>query len=215
MIDFDLSEEDIDSLLQFARIEDDQKELVTSAINNYKKSQSYEVIIQEISDKLNIDFDSVETFINAYISLVRTKWSYKLTNEELLDNLSENISLMGEHEQNDIELLKDWVIQILGITNKDTLISSLAYNLVYSNSNIYYHSDIFEELRPVFLNDDLAGLALYHTLKVHYETSNKKHTNIYLVLDDSDIDNLIILLTKAKTKTESIKAKYQKEIIKI
>jgi hypothetical protein len=215
MIDLDLSEEDIDSLLQFAIIEDNQKELVISVINNYQKSQPHKIIIQEISDKLNIDFDSVETFINAYISLVRTKWSYNLTNEELLTSLSGNIALITEYDEKVIDVIKNWVIQLLDIPNKDTLISSLAYNAVYSNSNIYYYSEIFEELRPVFLNDDLAGLASYHTIKLHYETPNKKHTNIYLVLDDSDVDSLIVLLNKAKVKAESVKAHYQKDIINI
>lgn len=216
MPNLELPQEALETLLKIAGLENTIKDQIIVVLSQYKKSDSFTTIFEEINANTNIDIDLAEEFVDTYRVLIRSKHRYKLTNEELLSDVNENIEDLEEKpSEAEVLLLQDWMTRLLNISNKDILVSTLAYGYVAANNNLYFNSNIYEELRPVFVDDNLSGLALYHTLKMHYELPDKRHSDIYFVLDDTDLDDLIDLLIKAKTRTEAIKHQYKNDLINI
>lgn len=215
MPNLEIPQEDIELYLSSANLANVEKAQILNILSSYNKSESYQRIIDDIAEKTSMDVDVASDFVNAYITLIRSKHIHALTNEEILTDVKQNLTEEEEFEKTDIEIILDWLSQLLDISNKEILISTMAYGVVASNNNLFYHAKIYEELRPVFVDENLSGLALYHTLRIHYESSDKRHKDAFFVLDNSDLDDLIEILIKARSRTENIKNKFSKDLINI
>lgn len=215
MAEIEFPKEDLDTLLKVADLQEVDKEKIILILSEYKKSEPQETVLSEILNLTQLDSDSAEEFFNAFLALIRTKHKYKLTNEEVINDVDESIREIGEYSEPDRIKLNAWISKLLNINNKDILASTLAYNYVASNSNLFYYANAYEELRPVFTDDNLSGLAVYHTLKFHYELPDKRHSDIYFTLDSNDIDNLIEVLKKTRSRVEMLKSQYKKDLINI
>ncbi len=89
-------------------------------------------------------------------------------------------------------------------------IQSKALSLGAAHERVFVNAQIVTDLRPLFDNDivensEPEAALLTHTLSIHFVASDGKHDNIYVSLDDEDIELLQEALSRAVHKAASLK----------
>lgn len=215
MSELNISTEDIELLILSSAYEKSIKEEIINEFEGFKKGEPYANIPKRISEHTGLPYDEANGITNAIISILSTKEVFELSNNEIQNQINEYIKDDEDYKEVDIPLLNEWALKILEISNPNPLITAQAYSLAVDNSNLYLHSKVQEELRPIFLKNELAGLALYHTLVIHYKGENGNHKNLFLSLDTDDLENMIESFTTSKERIQALKLKYGSDIIHI
>ncbi|HME08039.1 MAG TPA: hypothetical protein VKG25_13370 [Bryobacteraceae bacterium] len=115
----------------------------------------------------------------------------------------------GGVEQSRVEDLKKVLPPLLGI---DALrLRAKAVDLQVDHARVFQNARVLTDVRPVFgveSTDDVRGVLVFHTLKVQYfEDEGAKE--LYVVLDDRDVDELSNSLERARRKARGIRALLQ------
>lgn len=91
---------------------------------------------------------------------------------------------------------------------------SKASYVASEHERLFVSAQILTDLRPLF-NDGVSGnpepegALLTHTLSLHIVRSDGRHDNLYVVLDDNDLESLGQVIKRAKRKADSLKDKLE------
>lgn len=129
---------------------------------------------------------SINDFVDVLITSFATKSKEEFSSESL-GNLKANLE----------KLLR---IPTLAINAK-------ALSVLYENSKNYHASRLLCDIRPVFgLEDDAVfGSVIVNTLKIEFVEDHNNDGELYITLDESDINDLIAKLERQKTKIQELK----------
>lgn len=83
---------------------------------------------------------------------------------------------------------------------------SKARGLHTDHENTFCQVRILSDLRPVFdvdVKEEPVGFVMAHVLKLGYHHAGK-HTSLHIAMDKSDIDSMIVALSRAKDKAATL-----------
>ncbi|MBW4888720.1 hypothetical protein KXQ82_03300 [Mucilaginibacter sp. HMF5004] len=212
---FSIPSDDIETLVNSANLEENIRKGIIEEFNNSAKGEPHRDLAKRISENYSLSYNDADKICDVFISLLTTKDSVDISDTEIVDEVVAVIEADEDYAESDINLVREWLFSLLKINNPNPLVTSRAYNLAAENHNLYISSNVQEELRPIFLKNEISGLSLYHTLVIHYRREDGRHNNMHLTLDTEDLDSMIELFIKAKERTEVIKSKYGSDVIHI
>ncbi len=163
------------------------------------------VIAESIRALSGLDASDVNALLDALIGLAALAYRSGATANQIAERVVASPQL-AETESRDDRFL-DRLKQLL--TCNAVRLQSKALSLGASHDRIFVSARIITDLRPIF-NDDVAGrpepeaALLSHILRLHYIASNGQHDNLYVVLDDDDIEVLQEALGRAREKADSL-----------
>lgn len=216
MSSINIPEEDIEALFSFSQLSEDIKNGVFETLGLIKLGDHPKNLSKKFSEQYNIDYDDIFAVLNFYFALLKTIYQTKLDDEEVISELIDSIAENDfEFDVEDLNRIENTIKSFISIKNEIPLITSLAFDVALSTNNLLLRSFIYEDLRPVFLDEKISGLALYHTCRLHFRKEDRSHSDLYFTIDNEDIDNLISQLTLAKARIAIIKAQYGEIIVEI
>jgi len=211
-----IPQEDIEALYTFSQYSVEIKNQVYLVLKELKLGDTPKKIAKNISKELGLDFGELFSALLVYFTLLRTLYNSTKTDEEIIEELNNNIiELDFDFDAEDLKMIQDTVLAFIRIKNDVPLITALAYDTATLSSKLYLSSKIIQDLRPIFFNDQIAGLAFYHTIRFHYESEDKSHHNFFLNFDLEDIEDLSSQLEEAKVRIQGVKEKFGDLIIQI
>jgi hypothetical protein len=170
------------------------------------------IINEVISKKLKLTKENeavlvISTILTLFPALIESGKPIQVFLTDLLEAADEAIInqelLISEQERHNLaaNLFAFLTVLPLGLSAK-------ASSVLYENERSLSSSRVMCEVRPVFdIEEDLIGGAVViHNLRLEYFTKNSEETGeLYIHLDDRDIDDLIFKLERAKSKSIKIK----------
>jgi hypothetical protein len=158
--------------------------------------------IQDISP------DDAERMVDALVSLYLAKATSENSTPAFVDELTQAIE---ESNANELKIADEFRGSIGNRLNallgREALtIASKANSIMYEYGNVYYRARILTDIRPIFGDspDSIEAAVVIHNLRIHYHEGDV-HKDFFVALDTQDIQKLIDVLQRAKTKAESLK----------
>lgn len=165
-------------------------------------------VASNVSSLARSDIDRI---IDTLVSLYALKGSMNLETLEFVDTVRRAMDESGREElefdeDKERELFKDHLTQLLKV---DSLgIATRANDLLYEDKHAVRGSTrVITDIRPVFRADpdeDPAAALIVHTLKVSYHDGGRIE-DFLVTLDSEQIDELLRVLERAKSKAGSLK----------
>ncbi|MEC4991247.1 MAG: hypothetical protein SAJ37_21135 [Oscillatoria sp. PMC 1068.18] len=161
---------------------------------------------------------NIEEILKTIIALYSLRNTYEISIQELVHDVIEAISITKEldelslDEQNKLQERLSSFLQIDHIFG----VMSKAIGVMTEQSNLFLHSRILTDIRPVFNVDsesEIVGVVVIHNLKIEYRHEDKKK-EFFVALDRNDIRELQNQLERAINKTESMKFIFEKAEIR-
>lgn len=187
-------------------------------------------VLQEFLSALNrapltFDRDDIFTFVKEAVSkiapddlhlLLKTIFSlhvtYSYSRRKLNIFVNDIVNAIKTNEEYSEKFAStDW-IKFRGMLETLFAIAPLAClakaaDIVAEHAYIFSSSRVLTDIRPVFGSDEstLSALFISHQLKLSYYNESEER-ELFLALDDEDIDSLIETLRRAQKKAKTIKA---------
>ncbi len=147
--------------------------------------------------------------VDALFSLYVVKTSTAKSAEALADDVAravEGVASEGHSlTKESLDVFQDRLKQLLSVEAVD--VCSKATGLQIEYQKIFGNARVQTDVRPVFGNDVSAkplGFLLLHNLKIEYIESGQQR-EVFLALTSEDVDDLLEILERAKTKTNTLK----------
>ncbi len=144
--------------------------------------------------------DRVSDIFEIYYKLIRAKESLNVEIPEFLEILSK--SLMKSGIKNITKVIP-YFSDLLS-NHSNTLITAKMIDLLTENQKNFVDVNIYQDIRPAFDDsDNLLGSVVIHNLKIFFKEDNEIK-ELYISLDNNDLEKLILLLKKAQEKLKII-----------
>ncbi|KAI9134348.1 hypothetical protein [Acaryochloris sp. CCMEE 5410] len=160
-------------------------------------------------NNLDISESRTEEIISFLSSLYIASEIYSLPLSEIIESLQEKIIESQDFTNiplSEKENTKNRIQQLL--TQCPSLqVASKRNNLKYEYENIFSNSRVFTDIRPIFfekISEGVISEVVVNVLKITY-FKNRKQEEIYLSIDENDIEQLSEQLERAKRKIKAIK----------
>jgi len=166
-------------------------------------------IAQKISSKIKVSVTKLENIIEMFVSLYAFIESNTIPVSELVNSLKISAEDFGiKAKKSDWIAFQNQLKEL--IKNKDESIGliSKAVELYGEYQNLFIDARTLTDLRPVFksnIQEDPVGGIIIHNLKIIYRNKNStRNRQIFIALDNSDLDTLIRILERAKEKSKTL-----------
>jgi len=214
---FAIPEEDVQSLFLFSQLSEEIKEGIYEILKKIKIGDHPKKIAKIISDDYDVDNEDTYSVIVFYFSLVKSIYQTETTDEEIIADIINSIleDVTFDFDPEDLKGIENTIKSFLALKSEIPVITSLAFDMTLGAGNLFLRSNIYEELRPVFFNEKIMGLSLFHTLKLHVRREDSSHTDLFLAIDSDDINDIIDQLTEAKNRAEQIKNEFGSLVIQL
>ncbi len=115
-------------------------------------------------------------------------------------------ALLAQEEGADESKLQAMAVNLLGISSVS--LAARATKLHFEASRHLHDVLILSDLRPVFdhMGSDVDAFLITHTLKLATSGGDEKESELFVVLDDEDIDKLEEAIARARRKALALKA---------
>ena len=156
----------------------------------------------------NLSKERIGDIYQIYFNLIRAKESINVEMDEFLEILSNSLNQTGVEElQPTTQVIEDFKKMLLSSGN--TLITAKIIDLMTENQKTFVNARIYQDIRPAFDdNENLLGSVVIHNLKILFkEDDNIKE--LYISLDDNDLEKVISLFKKAQERLKLIKAQFE------
>ncbi len=166
-------------------------------------------ITESLTKEINLDDNKIASILNFILSIFNI---YIYSGQEINSFIKEiEIALEDIKEELELEKIQDWSKTIDFFQNVLSLENNIAIMAKSKGIGIeypivYHSSRILTDLRPVFpinLAQDFNAGIITHTLKIDYIKGGIRK-EFYVKLDNSDFEDLIIQIDRAKEKVENI-----------
>lgn len=163
--------------------------------------------------------DAIKAIAGALRSLYAVRTSMDLSLEDFVGSLVSAIHQNDQLKPEDasgLSGLEKTLPELLGVHPLTVL--SKARDLRVDFQNTFCDSRVITDMRPVFdaeVKQDPIGFVLTHTLKLEYHDQGGEHVKIHIALDKDDIDQLSLVLRRAKDKAETLSRVAAKSGLKI
>lgn len=152
--------------------------------------------------------ERIKDIYQIYFSLIQAKESINVGIDEFLEILNNSLIQTGVTElQPTPTILEDFKSLLSNRSNM--LTTSKVIDLMTENQKVFVDVKIYQDIRPLFGDDDsLINSVVIHNLKIRFkEDDNIKE--LYLSLDDNDLNKIIASFKKAQERIKIIKAQFE------
>jgi len=142
----------------------------------------------------------------AAFSLIMSRAGSRITIDKFVDRLIEGISASSDLNNTQLQTLRQRVTDILNIETLDLI--ARAHNVLIEHFGIFTAARVVSDIRPVFGEDVSAGplgAVLVHMLSVAHRSAGRRE-NFVVALDERDVDQLIEVLQRAKSKATTLRS---------
>jgi hypothetical protein len=149
----------------------------------------------------------VETALTLFSPLIESGKPIQEFLDDLIEATNEAVAAgeLNINEDGKINL-RDNLFALLTVPSIG--LSAKATSVLFENERSVLSSKLISEVRPIFgiEEDSIGGAVIVHTLRLEYFAKGDGcQNNFYIQLDDSDLDDLIFKLERAKNKSLKIK----------
>ncbi len=152
--------------------------------------------------------EDVSNIITTLVSLYSLQTYLKLSTPKLAEQICEAMIESGDKELDlaaDSEQFASYLSELL--ETRSLIISSKIVDVWVEHEHAFCSARIFTDLRPVFGTDSSSPLATgtVHMLKLSYHEADEIK-EIYVAMDDSDVEKLREALDVATARGETLKS---------
>lgn len=194
-------------------LEEDQTEELVSALKEVQPTRNRVGLHSRVASKAkSIGRSELDKAMDVLLSLFSLRDDLDMSTLELVGAISEAVD-QSELEglpfssQESRESFEAMLIQILEIESLG--VAAKAISLVYEQDHIVHAIPrVLTDLRPIFSSDPaetyMQGAMVTQTLKLEYHEGDEV-TELFVALNAQQVDRLIDVLERAKSKAESLK----------
>ncbi len=198
----------------FAKIiglEDPPFQELLSVLREEPPALDYVELALQIAPKVSaVSEDDIEDILETLDSLYAARVRFALPVADFAEAVRRAV------EQSDTEELRlpegnggrlgERLTQLLDINALDA--TRKALDVLLEHEHTFHGARIMTDIRPIFgpsTGDDPTGAVIVHMLKLGYHDESEDVKEIYLALETGDIDILIDMFRRAKSKADSLK----------
>jgi hypothetical protein len=207
MASMEIPESDIPKLEKIANLSDATFKSLLAAFKAAEPSINFEEysasLIKASPELKELDLLSI---ISIVLALYRSKDVSGFDSEKVVGLaarfLSERYSDRFPKER--LTLLLNRIKELFDSGNSATM-ASRAFNVLGGHTNVFTEARIFSDIRPVFGDsvDSVQAAVMVHNLKLSFSHNNEKK-EIFLALDNDDIETLKKVIERAEKKTKAM-----------
>jgi|SRR6516225_769391 len=149
---------------------------------------------------------NIEPIKEAAFSLVMSRAGSRISIAAFVDRLIEGISPSPDLNDTELQTLRQRATDILSIETLDLI--ARAHNVLIEHLGTFTAARIVSDVRPVF-GDDVSigplGAVFVHMLSIAHRSAGRRE-NFVVALDESDVDQLIEVLQRAKSKATTMRS---------
>ena len=196
-------EEHINGLSRIMRLSPAEVDLVVDALERMK-STNRQALTKQVREALpEMGKEDASEIVGTLLSLYSARTGMDLT----LDSFVTEIIKASKHLDGQTQThggSEDTLKRLLGVRPLSMI--SKARGIHTDHENTFCTARIITDLRAVFDGDvknEPVGFVMAHILHLGYHHDGK-HSNLHLAMDKTDIDNLIVILERAKVKAATL-----------
>jgi hypothetical protein len=163
-------------------------------------------LVDAVYQTLGEDEKVAESIFRLLFSLYEVRRLHSLSQDDVLKGLQFQInkSNWSKQEIDKWQSIQPQLEKLLDLENIWTV--SKALDLAYEYHDLYQRARIITDIRPVFTQNGLSiqGCIVTHTLQITFVDDNGTH-DTYILIDESDIDQLMRACERAKIKSQTVK----------
>lgn len=181
------------------------KEQIIVQLKSAPAGLSPSAMVDYVSDNIQkLSKDRVSDLFQIIIGLIRAKENANVSVPEFLALLGDGLSKTEVEElQPTEEVIADFEQLILN--SGGMVAAAKVTNEITEKTKVFLDAKFFQDIRPVFdEGENLLGSAIIHNLKIVFK-ENDDVKEIFISLDDNDLDKLFTSLKDAKNKLTVIK----------
>ncbi len=200
---FELSPAVFGVVKRLADLKPTEFDVLKSALSTTKLTFSVDELASQVSEKVEvISIDQAEGILRTLMSIFSAHRDTKLDWNELLDSFM--LSLAGELSEIERRTARQRLLALVQNSESIQLIAK-AMDVYNEHERVFRASRIISDVRPIFRDDDkrlsLGAGAIVHSLKMQYQ-QGRQFNEIYLALDDDDLETLADDIVRAKEKSK-------------
>jgi hypothetical protein len=150
--------------------------------------------------------DGGQSIKEAAFSLLISRADRRVSLEEFLSSLIEAISLDPAFDKTLTGTLHQRIAEILSIENLDLI--ARAHDVLLEHPQTFASARIVSDIRPVFgdsVDKPPAAAVLVHMLNIAYYSARRRE-RFAVALDEKDLDKMIDVLERARTKAKTLRS---------
>jgi hypothetical protein len=195
-------------LAKLLALEEASKQKLLSALRDFSLASKPGALSKRVSSETGLPLDDVGSIITVLVSLYSLRSYLDLPTPELTQQICEAMIESGDKElgltAENRRQFADYLSELLEA--RSLVISSKVVDIWSEHEHALCGVRIFTDLRPVFdEKNTVLATGVVHMLKLAYhETDGVKE--IYIAMDDDDIDKLTDALKDAGEKAKNLKS---------
>ena len=205
----------VDGFISLFELSNEDFQKLNKSINKAPICNGIGPLAKSISKSSKIEQKKIEEILSSVNSLFFLKEQGEIKNvvESLADAILQSIE--KKKTKSSIDNFKNRLIKLLDIEQLYFL--SKTYELYSEHHNLFLSSKILTDIRPIFTDANLEPKAtlITNVLHIHYGQSDGKHEDIYIALDDKDIQNLKTMVERAEQKNKTLKRLIKEDGMKL
>ncbi len=202
-----------DGLSDLLALDEDSKQKLLSALGDTGAVSKPDDLSKRASSLSNLPLETVSSIVTVLVSLNALRTQVGRTADEVAGQVCDAIVQSGDKE---LTLTSENREQFCGYLAKllearSLAVSSKVVDVWSEHEHAFCSARVFTDLRPVFggeQDDTLVATGVVHMLKLSYHEPNAIK-EIYVALDDDDIEDLRDALDKASIRSEGLRALLQ------
>lgn len=194
-------------------LEKSQVEELVSALKEQQPTSSRISLRANVASNVgHIERSELNSVVDTLVSLFALRDSLNLSTPEFVGAISDAIEQSGTDELTflELEMRESFEATLTQLLEIDSLeVTAKAIGLAYEQDHIMHGSPrVLTDVRPIFGSDSteasVRGAMVIHTLRLDYHEGSRV-SELFLALDAEELEELIGVLERAKSKAESLK----------
>jgi hypothetical protein len=196
----------LEGLAALVKLSPSEREALVRSLAASSASLNLDEYGRNLASSTSLDAETARGILELLVSLHATKEDFGMETAEFVQQIRPAIESLRREDLIPV----DWpeferFITLSGESGLALTAKALFISTEYQN--LYCSARILTDQRPVFganVEESPSAMITIHNLKLTYHEGSVSTRDFFLALDRSDIDELIILLERAKKKEESL-----------
>lgn len=196
-------------LTQILSLSEESAQELVSALESTPITLYRKDILASATSKIkSISPDKVQEIIDVLIGLYVGRAETGISLQEFVEDASSSVERSGQVPLSD-QNRKQFQQRLFTLLNINSLaVASKAIGVLFENEHNLTSARVVTDIRPVFgesTSSPPAAAIIVHMLKIHY-LQNGQHKEFFVALDTKDVQKMITVLERAKSKAESLRS---------
>jgi hypothetical protein len=197
-----IPESELPRIEWLAELTDDDFEKLIKVLGETQPKVKLGQFSKEVSKRLEfIPSDKLSEFLTTIFAIHRLKERYRTSTKEFATSLGESARSQLAEKNTLVDAVKlssrfDLLFNLVSVG-----VTAKALDVLREHERVFCDARILTDMRPVFLDDGNSSPAamIVHQLQLSFH-KGEDHTEMYFALDAGDLENLIVVIERAKRK---------------